>query len=101
MDRRALFFLLIASSLTLSGCAALAPLVADDPSEARALPADIPKTTPAQAYDAGVLDVERGDYDGARREWNRCLAMATPDSSLRVDCLVALEKLAVPGSLQP
>lgn len=57
--------------------------------------------TPDQAYFSGVLMMQRGDPDRARREWNRCLAMSTADSPYRLDCLVALEKLSSPGTLMP
>jgi Flp pilus assembly protein TadD len=69
----------------------------DSPSEAAV---EVPRTTPDQAYNAGVLLMERGDYDAARREWDRCVAMSPPDSSSRVDCAVALEKLATPGPIE-
>ena len=57
--------------------------------------------TPDQAYFAGVLLMQRGDPDRARREWNRCLAISSADSPYRLDCLVALEKLSSPGTLMP
>lgn len=89
-------FLFIAV-LAASGCASLKNAFTDGPSEP---PVAVPKTTPEQAYNAGVIFLERGDYDAARREWDRCLAMSSPDSSSRVDCMVALEKLAAPGTIE-
>jgi hypothetical protein len=77
MDRRAL--LLFLSMCALSGCATA--------------PVEVPKMTPAQSYEAGLLNVTRGDYAAARRDWDRCLAMTTPESSERGDCLAALEQL--------
>ena len=81
--------------LAVSGCASLNAAFTDSPSEA---PVVVPKSTPDQAYNAGVIFLERGDYDAARREWDRCLAMSAPDSPSRVDCMVAIEKLTVPSS---
>lgn len=95
MFRRAAFLLLAA--LSVSGCASLKSAFTDSAADA---PVEVPKTTPEQAYDAGVIFLERGDYDAARREWDRCLAMSSPDSSSRVDCMVALEKLSTPGSIE-
>lgn len=83
--------------LAASGCASLKNALADAPAEA---PVEVPKTTPEQAYNAGVIFLERGDYDSARREWDRCVAMSAPDSSSRVDCMVALEKMATPGPIE-
>lgn len=57
--------------------------------------------TPDQAFYAGLLSMQRGDPDRARREWNRCLAISLADSPYRLDCLVALEKLSAPGTLMP
>lgn len=88
-----LFLLVLAGAV--SGCASLKSAFTDSPSEAAI---EVPKTTPEQAYNAGVIFQERGDFDAARREWNRCVAMSTPDSSARVDCMVALEKTALPTS---
>jgi hypothetical protein len=88
MDRRGLLLFLL--SLTFSGCASLPDSAADAAFEA---PVAMAKSTPSQAYDAGVLAVQRGDYDAARREWDRCLAMSSPESPVRVDCLVAIESL--------
>lgn len=94
MARRGpLLFLFV---LAFSGCAAVRSFT-EDP--AGPVPADVPRMTPAEAYDSGVMNVTRGDYAAARRDWNRCLAMTTPESPLRGDCLVALEKLADPDSL--
>lgn len=96
MDRRGLLpFLLICA---LSGCASLKTFVSDGPGSA---PVVVPKMTPAQSYDAGVLNMTRGDYSAARRDWERCLAMTTPESSLRGDCLAALEQLASTTALMP
>ena len=80
-----------------SGCASLKSAFSDSPSEAAVA---IPKSTPDQAYNAGVLFLERGDYDAARREWDRCVAMSPPDSASRVDCTVALEKMALPAQIE-
>ena len=89
---------LLALACAVSGCASLKSAFTDSPSEATV---EIPKSTPDQAYNAGVLYLQRGDYDAARREWDRCVAMSPPDSESRVDCTVALEKLAAPGSVAP
>jgi hypothetical protein len=97
MDRRGRALVLFLSC-ALTGCASLKTFVADDPSEA---PVAVPKMTAAQAYDSGAMNAARGDYDAARRDWNRCLAMSSPESSARMDCLVALERLANPGASQP
>ena len=51
--------------------------------------------TPEQAYDSGVTDLVRGDAVAARYELDFCVARSAPDSPVRVDCLVALEKMAV------
>ena len=91
MSRRALAIFVL--SCVVSGCAEVKSAFTDSPSEA---PVVIPKSTPEQAYNAGVIFLERGDYDAARREWDRCVAMSPPDSPSRVDCMVALEKLAGP-----
>jgi hypothetical protein len=91
MSRRVLAPILLACAV--SGCASLKAAFTDAPAEA---PVVIPKSTPEQAYNAGVIFLERGDYDAARREWDRCVAMSPPDSPSRVDCMVALEKLAGP-----
>jgi hypothetical protein len=96
MRRRALPLLLLACAV--SGCASLTSALSDSPSEAAV---EVPKSTPEQSYNAGVLDHVRGDDDAARRDWNRCVAMSSPESDSRVDCLVALEKLASPASLEP
>lgn len=96
MDRRGLLFLLL--SFLASGCASVKNFIADDMAEPRVV---VPKLTPSQAYDSGLMNVARGDYDAARRDWNRCLAMTTAENPARMDCLVALEKLANPESLNP
>jgi len=96
MGRRGLFFLLLACAV--SGCASLKSFVADDMAEPRVV---VPKMTPAQAYDSGAMNAARGDYDAARRDWNRCLAMTSPENPARMDCLVALEQLASPAARQP
>jgi hypothetical protein len=98
MPRRGLFPLLILAC-AVSGCASLQAELADAPSDDA--PAPVARTTPQAAYDAGVLDMVRGDDAGARSEWNRCLAISSADSPSRLDCLVALEKLASPSSLEP
>ncbi|MFI5345824.1 MAG: hypothetical protein ACHQ51_05575 [Elusimicrobiota bacterium] len=97
MDRRGpLLFLLLCCAA--SGCASLKTFVADDYA---APPVEVPKMTPAQAYDSGAMNAARGDYVAARRDWNRCLAMSSPESSARMDCLVALERLAGTSSNEP
>lgn len=78
------------------GCASLKSAFTDSPAEAAVA---VPKSTPEQAYNAGVLFLERGDYDAARREWDRCVAMSPPDSASRVDCMVALEKMDLPAQI--
>lgn len=95
MFRRAPFLLLLVCAV--SGCALLKNAFTDSPSEAAV---EVPKTTPEQAYNAGVIFQERGDFDSARREWDRCLAMSAPDSDARVDCMVALEKTASPAPME-
>ena len=95
MSRRAPFLLLLVCAA--SGCASLKSAFTDSPSEASIV---VPKTTPEQAYNAGVIFQERGDFDSARREWDRCLAMSAPDSAARVDCMVALEKTASPAPME-
>jgi hypothetical protein len=87
---------LLVLSCAVTGCASMKDAFTDSPSEA---PVVIPKSTPEQAYNAGIIFLERGDYDAARREWDRCVAMSPPDAPSRVDCMVALEKLAAPGTM--
>ncbi len=100
MRRR--FLPLFLLSCAVSGCASLRSALTDAPDAPSEAAVEVPKSTPEQSYNAGVLDVERGDYDAARREWNRCLAMSSPESEARVDCLVALEKSAAPSpELEP
>ena len=91
------FLALLALTFAVAGCAAVQGAFTDSPAEAAVV---VPKSTPEQSYNAGVLFLERGDYDAARREWDRCVAMSPPDSPSRVDCLVALEKMAAPGSIE-
>ena len=86
-----------AFACAVSGCASVTSAFTDSPSEAAVV---IPKSTPEQSYNAGVLLLERGDYDAARRAWDRCVAMSPPDSASRVDCMVALEKMAAPGTME-
>ena len=108
MNRR--IFLLLALAAAVSGCAGLKSALADPSFDASSeglsdAPADrwipAPKVTADQAYDAGVLDLVRGDDVAARREWNRCVAISTPDSAARLDCMVALEKLAAASVSSP
>jgi hypothetical protein len=87
----------LAAAFAVSGCASLNSAFTDSPSEAATA---IPKSTPDQAYNAGVVFLEHGDDDAARREWSRCVAMSAPDSATRAGCLIALEKLAAPGSIE-
>jgi hypothetical protein len=89
------FLPLLALACAVSGCASVQSAFTDSPSEAAIV---IPKSTPEQAYNAGVLFQERGDYDAARREWDRCVAMSPPDSPSRVDCMIALERAAAPSA---
>jgi len=96
MDRRGLLLFLFCSAF--SGCAAVKSFT-EDPNGP--VPVDVPRMTPAESYDSGVMNVTRGDYAAARRDMNRCVAMTAPDSALRGDCLVALEKLADPAALEP
>lgn len=83
MDRRILLPLLFAALSC--GCATLdegpAPVAAS-------------KVTPVQAYDAGLLFHVRGDDESARRAWRSCLESSEASSPVRLDCLVALERLA-------
>ncbi len=89
------FLPLLALACAVSGCAEMKTAFTDSPSEAAI---SIPKSTPEESYNAGVIFLERGDYDAARREWDRCVAMSPPDSPSRVDCMVALEKMAQPAA---
>ncbi|HEX4047143.1 MAG TPA: hypothetical protein VH309_04890 [Elusimicrobiota bacterium] len=89
-------FSLLVLACAVSGCAALNAGFADDDAPPEAA-APAPPLTPEQAYDDGILLQERGEYDAARREWDRCLAISSPDSPARVDCMVALEKTAAPA----
>jgi hypothetical protein len=50
--------------------------------------------TPAQDYETGALLHTRGDDEGARKRWMRCIDDSSADSPERLDCLVALERLA-------
>jgi hypothetical protein len=88
MLRRAALLILV---LPFSGCAAVRDF-ARDPYEPAAAP--LPNLSAPQAYAAGVILYQRGEYDAARREWGRCLDTSAADSSARLDCLVALEKSA-------
>ncbi len=90
--------LLIMLACAFSGCASVRQFASDVDSGPPVL---IVKSTPARAYAAGVDYLQRGDYDAARREWDRCLAMAAPDSPARLDCLVARERLESPGAYEP
>lgn len=96
MLRRGFRFLLL--SCALSGCASLTQFDAPAPVPAAVV---VPRRTPAEAYQAGVQALIRGDDEAARREWDRCLAISTPDSSERLDCLVARERLAYPAANEP
>jgi hypothetical protein len=89
------FLPILALTCAVSGCASMQGAFTDTPAEAAVA---VPKSTPEQAYNAGVLLLERGDYDAARREWDRCVAMSSPDSQSRVDCMIALEKMAQPAA---
>lgn len=90
--------LAVFAAVSFSGCASLNQALSDAAPEREAPPsARAPRLTPEQAYDAGVFYSERGDYDAARREWDRCVAMSPPDSGSRVDCMVALERLPTPS----
>ena len=96
MDRRIL--LLCSLSLCLTGCASMRSLMDDEaPPASASIDEPARSRTPDQAYFAGVLMMQRGDPDRARREWNRCLAMSTADSPYRLDCLCP-EKLS-PGTM--
>ena len=82
--------LLIALPILAGACAAPeAFVVAAPPEDFVELPA-----TPARDYEAGALNVVRGDYAAARRDFDRCLATSSPASAARLDCLVAREQLA-------
>lgn len=96
MVRRGLTALLFACAF--SGCASVREFAADPGPEPSA---PVVKSTPEQAYAAGVDYLQRGDYDAARREWDKCLAMAAPDSNARLDCMVARERLAYPAASEP
>ena len=93
MLRRAL--LLITILIAVSGCASLKDLAAEDPYAPS--PALVAKASAAESYAAGVDYLQRGDYEAARRAWDRCLAAARPDSPERLDCMVARERLAYPA----
>ena len=96
MRPRSLLLLVLAGAV--SGCASLRASFVDAPSEAAVV---VPKLTPDQAYNAGVILLARGDYDAARRELDRCVAMSSPDSPSRLDCVVALERMAAPDTAGP
>jgi hypothetical protein len=81
-----------------SGCASIQTALNDAAPETPKPPRAL---TPEAAYNAGVLDMVRGDSDAARREWDRCLAMAEPGSDSRVDCMVALERMGNPAAQEP
>ena len=92
--------LLVLFACAFSGCAAVNTFIGDVPPESRYEIADVPKMTPMQSYEAGVTYLQRGEYELARHEWDRCLAMAAPDSPARLDCLVARERLAYPAAME-
>lgn len=100
MERRILLLPILTLSLT--ACASMRSWMDDEapPVSASVDDSSHPRT-PDQAYFAGLLMMQRGDPDRARREWNRCLAISSADSPYRFDCLVALEKLSAPGTLMP
>jgi hypothetical protein len=81
-----------------SGCASMEASEEDGPAVA---PAPLLRRTPEQSYDAGMTALVRGDAAAAALEWDRCLAASAPDSPARLDCMVALEKLAVRSSSTP
>jgi len=90
MDRRILAVAVL--SALLSGCASLGA-----PPDVLMPPAPTPAAeapTPSQDYDAGALLHTRGDDEGARRHWMRCIDDSSAASPERLDCLVALERLA-------
>jgi hypothetical protein len=97
--------MLLALVCAASGCASLQSALDAPDDEARsAAAAAIPtirKITPEAAYDAGALALVRGDDAAARREWDRCLAISSADSPSRVNCLVALERLANQTAMEP
>ncbi|MBI3566363.1 MAG: hypothetical protein HY079_14300 [Elusimicrobia bacterium] len=97
MLHRAPTLLLISSAV--SGCASLQGFAAGETGSAPS--ALVAKWTAAEAYATGVDFLQRGDYDAARRAWDRCLAMARPDSPERLDCMVARERLAYPADGEP
>lgn len=96
MLRRALTLLLISAAV--SGCASLKEFAVEPDTASSAL---VAKATAAEAYATGVDFLQRGNYDAARRAWDRCLAMARPDSPERLDCMVARERLAYPADSEP
>jgi hypothetical protein len=85
-----------------SGCASLRAALSDEPFDAKTeAEAAAAEPTPQAAYEAGLLDLERGDNDAARREWDQCLELSAPDSPSRLDCMVAIERLAPSASMVP
>jgi hypothetical protein len=90
--------LLLILACCVSGCASYESELTDAPPDA-AFP--VPKISPEAAYNAGMLDHERGDDAAARRELDRCIAASAPDSDSRLDCMVALEQMTTSSSQQP
>ena len=95
MNRRGLLLLLISGCV--SGCATMSDDFVDQP-PASSYAVVTPRLTPEQVYEAGALDLVRGDSEGARRKWDLCVEMAPADSPARLDCMVALEKMAIAPS---
>jgi hypothetical protein len=95
MGRRPFLFLLCSVALA-CGCASLKSLAAG---ANEGLP-PAPPVTPAQAYQDGLTALTRGDTAAARRSWDLCVASAPPGSRERLDCAVALERLARPGGFE-
>jgi hypothetical protein len=93
---------IVALACAASGCASLQAALSDAPFDAApdASTASL-ELTPQAAYDAGVLDLQRGDGAAARREWDRCLEISTADSPSRLDCMVAIERLAPTSPTTP
>ena len=102
MNRRIIpLALLLASSVC--GCASLGPEIDEMSAESPVSSARLalPRVTPEQSYNDGMADLVRGDAVAARLELDRCVAKSAPDSSYRLDCMVALEKMASPSSSAP
>lgn len=87
--------LAVALALSFGACATL------DKAPAPRAPGAAAKPSADRLYASGETYRILGQPERARREWDRCLAAARPEEPARLDCLVALEKLSAPGTLDP